>query len=431
MIYTISEITATAVDSIVLVAFLAYSLSFKNSCLIKNMFSSALFAILFFFDTTWINTHSTLEGIFTLSYFLILFVYCKISLNGKWWYQLLLVIVELAGIFLVNAVIMIISSSLLKQDYSEILLMRNPARIFLLFISKISFIGFLLPVAIGIRKQKIIVHIVQAIISIISLVATITAGIIIEEMILDDIISIQYASIIMICLSVIDVLLLFIFIQFSAHNKSALKQVALQTRLHDDEIKIKEAVQWNKSVRKLQHDMNNHMYLIAKYIEKGQSDKALVYVRKITDNLIECPIYTDTNNQTLNAMIDLKRAVCKHEDISIKCYIQDDIPEFDDVAFCTIFGNLIDNAIEAERKEEHKEIRLSIELFGTYLKISIQNSISSPVLINGQIPKTSKSDKQNHGLGIQSVIDTVNQNNGAIDFYEQDGWLIADVLMAI
>lgn len=75
MIYTISEITATAVDSIVLVAFLAYSLSFKNSCLIKNMFSSALFAILFFFDTTLINTHSTLEGIFTLSYFLILFVY--------------------------------------------------------------------------------------------------------------------------------------------------------------------------------------------------------------------------------------------------------------------------------------------------------------------------------------------------------------------
>lgn len=430
MIYAISELLATAIDSIIFVLFLVYSLFYKRKRLI-NLIISWIFAGLFFLNTTLINSISTLEGMYIISYFIILFLFCRISLKGKWWHQLLLVIVALAGTFLVNTFILITSSFLLKQEYSEIILMRNPARIFLLFTSKIFLAGLLFPIAFGVRKQRIILHIFQAIISIISLLATITAGIVIEKMILENIISVENASIIMICLAIIDVLLLFILIQFSVHNRSILRQVALKTRLHDDEMKIKETIQLNKSVRTMHHDMNNHMLMLACYIEKGEYQKALKYIGKITNDLIECKIYTDTNNQTLNAMIDLKRAVCKNEDILLKCYIQNDIPEFNDVAFCTVFGNLMDNAIEAEKTEANKEIRLSIELQGSYLRITIQNSISSEVLVNGKLPKTSKLDKINHGLGIESINNTVSKNNGAIEFYEQDGWFVSDVLMPI
>lgn len=216
-----------------------------------------------FLNTTLINSISTLEGMYIISYFIILFLFCRISLKGKWWHQLLLVIVALAGTFLVNTFILITSSFLLKQEYSEIILMRNPARIFLLFTSKIFLAGLLFPIAFGVRKQRIILHIFQAIISIISLLATITAGIVIEKMILENIISVENASIIMICLAIIDVLLLFILIQFSVHNRSILRQVALKTRLHDDEMKIKETIQLNKSVRTMHHDMNNHMLMLA------------------------------------------------------------------------------------------------------------------------------------------------------------------------
>lgn len=65
------------------------------------------------------------------------------------------------------------------------------------------------------------------------------------------------------------------------------------------------------------------------------------------------------------------------------------------------------------------------------MRITIQNSISSEVLVNGKLPKTSKLDKINHGLGIESINNTVSKNNGAIEFYEQDGWFVSDVLMPI
>lgn len=431
MIYTISEYMATAIDSIVLICFLAYTLSFKKPKQKLNIVTSIAFMLLFFSCVTIFNNITIAEGIYAAFYFLIFFMYCRISLKGKWWQQLLLVTIELAVLFLVNAVITIISASVLKSDYSSVLLMRNPVRVFLLFLSKISLIGLLFPIINGIRKQKIVLYLLQASVFIIFMILTVIIGIIIEKIILDNLIPMQYVFVIMGCISVIAVLLLFILIQFSIQNQNKLKQIVLQTRLHDNEVKMQEAVQWNQSMKALQHDLNNHIAVIASYIEKGNSDKALTYMKKISGKLEECPNYTDTNSQILNAILDLKRVVCKNKNISLKCYIQNDLPKFDDVTFSTIFGNLMDNAIEAEREEDQKEIRLAIESLGTYLHITIQNRIQNPVLINGSLPKTTKSDKTNHGLGIYSIHEAIAQSNGVIHFYEKEGWFLADVLIPV
>lgn len=162
MMYTISEYMATAIDSIVLVCFLAYTLSFKKPKQKLNIVTSIAFMLLFFSCVTIFNNITIAEGIYAAFYFLIFFMYCRISLKGKWWQQLLLVTIELAVLFLVNAVITIISASILKSDYSSVLLMRNPVRVFLLFLSKISLIGLLFPIINGIRKQKIVLHLLQA-----------------------------------------------------------------------------------------------------------------------------------------------------------------------------------------------------------------------------------------------------------------------------
>ena len=121
--------------------------------------------------------------------------------------------------------------------------------------------------------------------------------------------------------------------------------------------------------------------------------------------------------------------ICQKENISLKCYIQKDLAPFDDTAFSTVFGNIMDNAIEAEKTQPQKEIRLSLESKGAYLHITVQNRIQAPVLVDGKLPDTTKRDRSNHGLGMYSVTETVTQNNGAINIYEKDGWFIVDVLM--
>lgn len=429
MIYSIAEIFATVSDCIILFEFLIFSLSFKKIPSLLKILFTALFSSVMVLNIAILNYHFTLEGIFSLVYLVILFCFSAIALQGKWWHQLVLCLVGLASIFLTNTIISVLSSVILNEKYDDLLLMRNPARVFLLFLSKLCLLCILIPTANFIRKKKIVLHLFQSTISIIALTISIIAGITIEKMILEHLLPPLYATIIMFSLAIINILLLFILTQFSIKNQAQLNQVALQIRLNDDEKKLQESVQWSKSIRTLRHDLSNHLISISQYIRNGENDKALAYIEKITGSLPEAPMITDTNNPTLNAILDLKRIICKKEGINLKCYIQQDLASFDDAAFSTVFGNIMDNAIEAEKSEPQREIRLSLESKGSYLHITIQNRIQAPVLVDGRFPDTTKHDKHNHGLGMYSVTETIMQNDGAINIYEESGWLIVDVLM--
>ena len=58
----------------------------------------------------------------------------------------------------------------------------------------------------------------------------------------------------------------------------------------------------------------------------------------------------------------------------------------DDLEFCTVFGNLMDNAIEAERKVTgKKEIIIFVEEKMGYLRLKIQNKIEKSVLNENSI----------------------------------------------
>jgi len=429
MIYTIAEITATVMDCIILFVFLIYTLTYKPFPLLSRIAITACFFFIMLLNIAILNYHFVLEGAFSILYFIVLFGFSRFVLQGKWLHQLVLILLGFGSLFVTNTAMLIASSVILKEDYSNIILMRNPARVFLLFLSKLTFVSILLPISNYIKKKKLPLQLTQSFAMIISLLVTIVFGTLIEKMILNQLIPVIYANIMMISLAIIDILLFYILIQFSAHNQAAMDKIALQTRLNDEEKQLQETLRWSKSVRSLRHDLNNHLLSVRQYISSGDSQKALSYIDKIAGSLPDIPNITDTNDHTLNAILDLKRMVCNQEGIALKCYLPDSMPEYDDVALNTVLGNLMDNAIEAERNETEKEIRISVEIEGDYLHITVQNRIHAPVLVDGKLPETSKKDKQNHGLGLFSVTETVTQNDGVINFFEKDGWLIVDVLM--
>lgn len=434
MIYTISESLATAFECIILYAFLISVLGFKSMSVYKKIIGTIIFFTISLLNAgvfDKLNYLFNLEQYYSIAYVALLFVFARVMLKGNWWHQGVLILVSIVLVFLINLIITICSGIIMKDSYSELLLMRNPTRIFLLILSKLALAVLLLTINSTIRKKKFTLHIMQCTLSIIVFILSIVIGVTIEKMLLDNIVPLKYATIIMICLSVITVLLFIILGQFLKINQSEINKIALQTRIHDDEAKYTELEQWNKSVRTIRHDMNNHLTSIKQLVMEQDFKSTIKYIDKIEESIADIPHLSNTNNSTLNAILDIKRMICHNNGIDLKCYIQNELPDIDNFSFSTVFGNLIDNAIEAERKEEQKEIRLAVESDGSSIRVTVQNKIHDSILVNGQIPKTSKSDKQNHGLGIQSVIDTVDQNNGAIEFYEQDGWFVADVLMEI
>lgn len=433
MIYTIFENLATVIESAILFGFLIFTLAFKDTTLKRKIVTTCIFFALLISAINVLNYYFTIEGIFISAYCLILFLYCRIILQGEWRHQLLLILTQLAAIFLVNGVISIISAMILNKTYSDILLMRDPLRLFLLFLSKIALICLLIPIGNAVRERKFILDPLQSLVGGILLIASIAAGSAIQKIMLDKLIPTFYTTIIMICLIIISILLLFIIAQLSFRNKAMIKQMYLETRLKDDEIKLKESIQWNNSVKTLQHDLKNHMTILLQYLKSDDTASAVRYIEKINGSIYQYPQCTDTNDPAVNALVDLKRTICRKEKIDLKCYILNELPEFDDVTFSIVFGNLMDNAIEAENKEElqNRQICISIDILGSFLHITIQNRITAPICINGKLPETTKKDTNHHGFGLYSVTEAIKSCNGTIEFTENNGWFIVNVLIPV
>lgn len=432
MIYIISEITATVSECFILYYFLITALGFRELSQKRIITSTICFIILTLINAfVWDNISHifNLEYMYALTYILLLFIFSRITLNGEWTHQGVLILISIAAVFLINLILTIISGLILHNSYSEILLMRNPTRIFLLFFSKLALFTILYSASNALRKIKLYLQVIQCIASIIIFTITIAIYNILEKMLFDNVIPFQYATIIMSGFSVIVLMLFFITSQISKNNQSELTRTALQTRLHDDEIKLNELIHWSTSVRTIRHDLNNHMASVKQLIKEGKYEQTIDYIEQIEDNISCIPRFSNTNCSALNAILDTKRAVCQQENIDLKCYLQENLPEINNYAFSIVFGNLFDNAIEAEKNENEKAIRLAVETFKGCLRITMQNRISSPVLIDGKLPATTKKDTYNHGLGIYSITDIINKSNGAIDMYEDRGWLIIDALL--
>ena len=73
---------------------------------------------------------------------------------------------------------------------------------------------------------------------------------------------------------------------------------------------------------------------------------------------------------------------------------------------CVVFGNLVDNTIEACLKLPETHIK-NIEIFLTpqqdYLFISFMNPVTEKVIINNNSVTTTKDNKDDHGIGLYSV----------------------------
>ena len=76
---------------------------------------------------------------------------------------------------------------------------------------------------------------------------------------------------------------------------------------------------------------------------------------------------------------------------------------------CVIFGNALDNAIEAcEKLPDNKYIDISVVLNKDTLMCKISNPFACDVSMNGV---TSKTDVKNHGLGKESIDMALNKYN--------------------
>ncbi|WMJ78918.1 MULTISPECIES: sensor histidine kinase [unclassified Sedimentibacter] len=188
--------------------------------------------------------------------------------------------------------------------------------------------------------------------------------------------------------------------------------------------------QSKENLRVFSHDMKNHMLSIKTLIENNESEKALDYLNsvfKFTDITNE---YSKSGNFEIDSILNYKLHNAKslgiNTDISINVPERLNILPFD---LSVVLGNLLDNAVEAVCKCDEKIIKIMLELDRNVLYISISNSFAGNLHYDDGVLATTKCDKQNHGMGIKSVMKSLEKYNGAMEIHHNGNMFFVDVLI--
>lgn len=185
-------------------------------------------------------------------------------------------------------------------------------------------------------------------------------------------------------------------------------------------------------VKRLYHDMSNHMMCI-KTMSSEQKDLNN-YIDSISNDLNEFKEIYNTGNIILDIILNEKQAKCNENNINLKCDVNFSRCSFIEMTdICSIFSNILDNAIEACNKIEgcEKYINLRGTVVKSYYVIRCENSkINKVKMINNKII-TSKKDKFIHGIGLKSVKSSLKKYDGELEINDFEDRFLAQIYIPI
>lgn len=178
-------------------------------------------------------------------------------------------------------------------------------------------------------------------------------------------------------------------------------------------------MQSNFELRRVRHDMKNHLLAIKSMASKSSDPELIEYVDSILGDIDSAAVPYRSGNDIADAIIADKIAKAKKRGLSLK--VSGDMAgvkiEANDLV--TILANLLDNAIEAlcrlygtDLSSSKKTIKLELRKNSNFLYI-VEKNISGDKIDKGLI--RSSKDSPDHGFGVFNIRKVVKKYGGEFD----------------
>ena len=191
------------------------------------------------------------------------------------------------------------------------------------------------------------------------------------------------------------------------------EQMVLQYEIRS----AKREMQASDDIRRLYHDVKNHLLAIQSM--SGSEGEINAYLSELLPKFEGYETQVKTGNPTVDAILSEKIQLAYADGIRFNvCLDLSGLDHIKTVDLVTIFGNAVDNAIEALRKIEKSEgerfLFIKSSTFANNVVIRFQNRYAGDVELRGGVPVTSKKDADMHGLGISSIRNAVRRYGGTV-----------------
>lgn len=192
----------------------------------------------------------------------------------------------------------------------------------------------------------------------------------------------------------------------------------------------------NDAYRKYMHDIHHYFYQIRNLAYDGENQVIIDIVDKVEGQIKS---ETESRMYVANTVLNSIFVVCSQKaeeygvELSVSVKENIDMNFIEDADMISMFGNVLDNAIDAAAKCEVEKRKAEVRLFMANKHIvyfDVRNTWDGVLKKDGQKVLSSKKDSINHGLGISIIKNLANKYGGYFEIQEEGEWFTAALCLS-
>lgn len=228
--------------------------------------------------------------------------------------------------------------------------------------------------------------------------------------------------------------LMALVIQFGLfqQNRLAQENEKIEQLLHQE---YKQRQLSRENVELINEKCHNLKHQIAAIRAKDSSLALEKELRRIENAVMIYDSSFRTQNDALDIVLMEKGLVCDSNHIRLVCIADGmSLSHITDTDIYTLFGNILDNAIDSVRDAEDLEkryIALEVRQSNGMALIHTENYCEEDLDFQDGLPQTTKEDKRYHGYGMKSIRFLAEKYGGAVSCYQENQLFTLNIMLPL
>lgn len=192
-----------------------------------------------------------------------------------------------------------------------------------------------------------------------------------------------------------------------------------------------------ESDRHARHDFKHTLHLLSQLAASGDAESLRDYIREYTKESTGIIMKKYCKNPAINAVLNYYETRAAEE--GVLANLQVDLPRplpLSDPEFCSLIGNIMENAIDAAKDaiEPARKFSISIRIQNDSMLYIVSSNSYDGQLIQDTTEENalfSSKKQKHHGIGLQSIRETVDKYNGTLRISTTDTEFMLDIAIGI